>query len=121
MTKPTPATNVAYTTHVNPPGASPKLTITQVWKALEEKVRHAEWFVSGALKSTDVLSVDTDEQGHKVTTREVVLVEGDRRIREVCTEYPMLKVEFTQPCGGLVCNIVSEGPSGPEDLCMTYT
>jgi hypothetical protein len=121
MAKPTPAINVAYTAHINPPGASPVLTISQVWNALTEKVRHAEWFVAGALKSTDVLSEHTDEQGHKVTTREVIFVEGEKRIKEDCTEYPMLKVDFTQPCGGLVCNIISEGPGGPEDLCLTYT
>ncbi|KIW05600.1 hypothetical protein, variant [Verruconis gallopava] len=121
MTKPVPATHNAYTAHINPAGASPILTMDQVWAALEQKVQHAEWFVAGALKSTDVLSVETDDQGHRVTTREVVFVEDNRRIREVCTEYPKLKVEFKQPCGGLVCNIVSQGPGGPEDLCMTYT
>lgn len=121
MAKPTPSTQIAYTVQINPPGATPTLTIDQVWKALEIKVQHAEWFVAGALKSTDVLSVETNEQGHRVTTREVVFVDGGKRIREVCTEYPMMKVEYTQPCGGLVCNIVSQGSGGEEDLLMTYT
>lgn len=121
MPSPTPATHVAYTAHINPPDASPVLNIAQVWTALEQKVTHAEWFVGGALKSTDVLSVGTDEHGHRVTTREVVFVEGDKRIKEVCTEYPKMKIDFTQPCGGLVSNIVSQGSNGPEDLYLTYT
>lgn len=77
--------------------------------------------MGGALKSTDVLSVDFDEHGHRVTTREVVAVEGDKRIKEVCTEYPKMRIEFAQPEGGLVSNIVSNGGGGPEDLYMTYT
>jgi hypothetical protein len=121
MTKPTPTVHAAYTAHINPLDATPKLSIDQVWTALEQKIQHAEWFVAGTLKSTDVLSVDTDDQGHRVTTREVVFIEGERRIKEICTEYPKLKVEFGQPCGGLVCNIVAEGPGGPTDLWMTYT
>lgn len=121
MSKPTPASNVAYTAPINPSGAEPVLTIDQVWKALELKVPHAEWFVAGALKSTDVISVDSDEHGRRVTTREVVFVEDGKRIREVCTEYPKMKIDFTQPGGGLVTNVVSNGGGGPDDLYMTYT
>lgn len=121
MSNTTPATYNAFTAPINPPDASPVLNMDQIWAALEQKVPHAEWFVGGALKSTDVISVDKDEHGHRVTTREVVFVEGDKRIREVCTEYPGLKIDFKQPCGGLVSNIVSRGDKGPDDLYLTYT
>jgi hypothetical protein len=121
MSQPTPATYNAFTAPINPPGATPVLNIDQIWAALELKVPHAEWFVGGALKSTDVISVDTNKHGQRVTTREVVFVEGDKRVREVCTEYPGLKIDFEQPGGGLVTNVVSSGENGPEDLYLTYT
>jgi hypothetical protein len=121
MSQPIPQTNVAFTSPINPSGASPVLTIDQIWTALELKVQHAEWFVAGALKSTDVLSVDKDKYGNRVTTREVVFVEGDKRVKEVCTEYPKQKIDFDQLDGGLVSNIVSHGAGGAEDLYMTYT
>ena len=46
--------HVAYTQPINPPGAEPVLTESQVWKGLQRKVRFAQEFVS-AIGSTDVL------------------------------------------------------------------
>jgi len=112
-------TRAAFTAPINPPGATPEVSLSQVWQALEQKVKYAERFVGGAITNTDVLSTDTNEHGQRVTTREVVFKEGGRRIKEVCTEIPMTKVEFAQPNGGLVCNIVSSGAEG--ELYMTYT
>lgn len=115
----TPTTNTAFTAALNPPGANPILTLPQIWTALEQKVRYAERFVGGAISSTDVLSVTTNSHGQRVTTREIIFKEDNRRIKEVCTEFPNMKVEFAQPNGGLVCNVVSEGAEG--ELYMTYT
>ncbi|KAF2396916.1 DUF1857-domain-containing protein [Trichodelitschia bisporula] len=119
----TPINHIAYTAPLNPAGASPILTLPQVWAALQHKVNRAETFVPGAIRHTDILSHTTDQHGRAVTVREVTFREGNRRVRETCVFYPYMKVEFRQPDGSLVMNIVSEGPRGAEegDLQMTYT
>lgn len=71
------------------------LTLPQIWAGLQRKVRHAEEFVGGAIKSTDVISVGKDSHGREVITREVVFSEGDRRVKEVCTLYEPMKVEVS--------------------------
>jgi len=87
----TPAAYIAFSAPINPSGASPVLTKQQVYACLEHKVRHAEDFVPGAIKSTKVLDESTDEHDRPVITREVVFIEGDRRVKEVCTNYGGVK------------------------------
>ncbi|KAH0836119.1 hypothetical protein AYO21_02759 [Fonsecaea monophora] len=118
----TPSNNIAYTAPINPPSTSPKLTISQIWQGLELKIRAGQDFVGGALLSTDVISESKDEQGRPVTVREVVFRDGNRRVKETCVAYEAMKVEFHQPDGSKVQNIISQG-AGPEgeDLYMTYT
>jgi hypothetical protein len=118
----TAANYVAYTAPINPNGATPILTLPQIWTALQLKIIAAEKFVGGAILSTDVLSKSTDSLGRAVTEREVVFREGNRRVRETCTEFPQMKVEFRQPDGSTIMNIVSEGAKGAEegDLWMSY-
>jgi hypothetical protein len=117
------ANHVAYTAPINPSGATPVLTQQQIWTALQHKIVAGEKFVGGAILSTDVLSKLTDSFGRAVTEREIVFHEGNRRVRETCVEFPQMKVEFRQPDGSTVMNIVSEGARGAEegDLWMTYT
>lgn len=91
----TPAAYIAFTAPINPPGVSPVLTIDQVWAGLHRKVRHAEEFVAGAIKHTDVISESKDDHGREVVTRDVIFVEGDRKVREVCTFFPQMKVEVS--------------------------
>lgn len=91
----TPAAYIAFTAPVNPAGVEPVLTRAQIWQGLHRKVRHAEEFVGGAIKSTDVISESKDDHGREVVTREVVFSEGDRRVKEVCTFYPDMKVEVS--------------------------
>ena len=119
----TAANHVAYTAPVNPSGASPVLTPQQIWTALQHKIIAAEVFVGGTILSTDVLTKSVDSLGHAVTEREIVFREGNRRVRETCVEFPQMKVEFRQPDGSTIMNIVSEGARGSEegDLWMTYT
>lgn len=119
----TPANHVACTAPINPSGITPVLTLPQIWTALQHKIVAAEKFVGGAILSTDVLSKSTDSLGHAVTEREIVFHEGSRRVRETCTEFPQMKIEFRQPDGSTIMNIVSEGAKGAEqdDLWMTYT
>lgn len=115
---PTPINYVAFTAPINPPSVAP-LTPAQIWRALQLKIRRAEVFVGAAITSTSVLSTSTDPLGRVVVEREVVFKEGNRLVKEICTEYPGMKVEFAQPeTGSRVMNIVSEADQG---WCMTYT
>lgn len=114
-----PANFVAYTAPINPPSASPKLTLEQVWALLRRKVTHAEDFVPVAIKATEVVSETKDGLGRPVTTRIVTFVEGNERVQEIVTTlYPMM-VQFRRMDGSQVQNIVSRGTDG--ELYMTYT
>jgi len=97
----TPAAYIAFTAPVNPAGAEPVLTRAQIWQGLHRKVEHAEEFVGGAIKSTDVISHSKDDHGREVITREVVFTDGDRRVKEVCTLYEDMKVEVRT--SGKIC------------------
>ncbi len=113
-----PANYVAYTAPINPAGASVQLTLDHIWPLLERKIRAAEDFVGGTIASTDVLSRSTTAAGQPVTVREIVFHVGNRRVREECVEYWPMKVEFRQPDGTKVQNIISTGAAG--ELYMTY-
>lgn len=93
----TPSVYLAYTAPINPPSSTPTLTVPQIWAGLQRKVRHAEEFVPKAIKSIDVISESTDDHGREVVTRDVMFLEegaGEaRKAREVCTFFPMMKVE----------------------------
>ncbi len=91
------ATNyVAYTSAINPPGASPVVSAEQVWSALRLKVRAGQDFVGAAIVSTDVLE-ESEEHGIEVVVREVVFREGNRRVKEVCKAYAPTKVSNATP------------------------
>ncbi|KAJ9602366.1 hypothetical protein H2200_013221 [Cladophialophora chaetospira] len=118
----TPSNNLAYTAAINPPDAEPKLTYAQIWQGLELKIRAGQDFVGGALLSTDIISESQDDQGRPVTVREVVFRDGNKRVRETCIGYEPMKVEFHQPNGSKVQNVISQGAGkAGEDLYMTYT
>jgi hypothetical protein len=122
MAKLTPSNNVAYTAPINPPSAQPTLTSAQIWRGLELKIRAGQDFVGGALLSTDIISESQDEQGRPVTVREVVFRDGNRRVQETCIGFEPMKVEFHQPDGSKVQNVISQGPGEQGvDLYMTYT
>lgn len=114
---PTPAVYIAYTGQINPPGAEPVLTRDQVWEGLELKVDHAQDFVP-AIVSTDVISRSEDAYGRKVTHREIIFKEGNRRVKEEVTMYHPTKVVFQLTNGSRVQNIVSTGANG--EMYMTY-
>jgi len=114
-----PANHVAYTAPINPPSATPTLSLAQIWSGLQRKIRAGQDFVGGALLSTDVISTSTTDSGLPVTVREVVFRDGNRRVSETCIEYKPMKVEFHQPDGSKVQNVISEGSDG--GLYMTYT
>lgn len=113
------ANYVAYTAPINTPSAEPKLTEAQIWALLRRKIRRAEDFVGGAILETEVVSETKDTQGRPVTTRMVTFREGNRRVEEVVTTFYPVKVEFKQPNGSHIANIVSRGPG--DELYLTYT
>lgn len=75
--------------------------------------------MGGAILSTEVVSETTDAQERPVTTRMVTFREGNRRVEEVVTTFYPVKIEFRQPQGNHIANIVSRGPDG--ELLLTYT
>jgi len=111
--------HIAYTARINPTSASPQLTIEHIWPLLQRKIRVAQDFVGAAITSTEVLSTSTTSSGLPLTCREVVFRAGGRRVREECIEYQPVKVEFRQPDGSKVQNIVSEGADG--ELYLTFS
>ncbi|EXL90946.1 hypothetical protein NOF04DRAFT_19278 [Fusarium oxysporum II5] len=113
------ANHIAYTERINPSGVTTALSVEQLWPLLQRKIRRAHEFVPAGITSTKVLSTSTTPLGLPVTVREAVFLEGGRVVREECIEYYPVKVEFVQPDGSKVQNIISEGPDG--ELYMTYT
>ena len=109
--------NIAFTAPINPPGTTP-LSKSQIWAGLLLKIRSAETFVAAAIQSTDVLNESTDAQGNPVTVREVLFRESQKKVKEVVTAFEPCRVEFEQPDGSRVSNVISEGADG--DLYMTY-
>lgn len=110
--------NIAFTAPINPPGTTP-LTIDQIWAGLLLKIRSAETFVAAAIQSTEVLSESVDPAtGNAVTVREVLFRETQKKVRETVTTFPTCRVEFQQPDGSRVSNVISNGADG--ELFMTY-
>ena len=119
---PVAANYVAFTAPINPVNASPVLTRSQIWAGLEIKIGSGETFVGGAIESTTVLKKYTTEKTNlPVTEREVLFRADQRRVHETCIAYEPMKVEFHQPDGSRVMNVVSQGAGGETDLYMTYT
>ncbi|KAK3989050.1 hypothetical protein QBC44DRAFT_94988 [Cladorrhinum sp. PSN332] len=119
-----PTINLGYTAPINPPSAEPVLTLPQIWAGLQRKVRHAEQFVP-LIKSCAVESETQSEAGNTVITRVVdfgnnlgLQQKDGKLVREVCTLYPPVRVDFLQEDGTKIGNYVSEGQDG--GLWMTY-
>lgn len=110
--------NVAFTSPINPPGVSPTLNRAQIWAGLLIKIRSAQTFVPAAIQDTTVHSTSTDAAGNQVTKRSVIFIEGQREVHETVTAYEHTRVEFEQPDGSHVTNLISEGAEG--ELYMTY-
>jgi hypothetical protein len=113
------ANHVAFTSPINPPGATPVLTRNQLWAGLRLKIRSAESFVPAGIEHTTVISETADPvSGNPVTVREVTFVENKRKVKETVTAYEDSNVEFVQPDGSRITNVISEGGDG--GLYMTY-
>lgn len=111
--------NIAFTAPINPPGATPLLTSEQIWNGLLLKIRSAETFVPGAIQSTKVISDSIDSStGNAVTVREVLFRETQQSVQETVTAFKPARVDFEQPNGSKISNVVSQGAGG--ELYMTY-
>ncbi|KAH7043803.1 hypothetical protein B0J12DRAFT_191074 [Macrophomina phaseolina] len=110
--------NVAYTAPINPAGATPVLTVD--WSSLAHKIHNPSSFVP-VIASTRVISEST-EDSIPVVTREVTFKEGFRQqgatVQEVCKSYEPTRVDFYQPDGSRISNIVST--AGDGQLYLTY-
>jgi hypothetical protein len=62
--------NYSYTAAINPPNASPVLTVPQIWAGLQRKIRFAHEFVP-VIESCEVISDEND-----VVTRVVKFKKG---------------------------------------------
>ncbi|KAH7184886.1 uncharacterized protein B0J16DRAFT_414318 [Fusarium flagelliforme] len=113
--------NLAYSAPINPSGASPVLTEDQVWKGLQRKVRKAHEFVAPILKC-EVLSEEQTETGTRVTRQvtfdKAVRGDDDAAVKEVVHEFAPSRVDFRQPDGSNIFNVVSVDQDG--NLVMTY-
>ncbi|KAK0654662.1 hypothetical protein DIS24_g5043 [Lasiodiplodia hormozganensis] len=117
--------NVAFTSPINPPGATPVLTLSQVWAGLERKIRFAQEFVPVIL-GTEVLEETTEGTGSEavpVVVREATFKEGfregDPKVKEVCKCYEPSRVDFHQPNGTIISNVISFDAN--DALNMTYS
>ncbi|CRL23862.1 Protein of unknown function DUF1857 [Penicillium camemberti] len=111
--------NIAFTAPINPPGATPVVTPEQIWNGLLLKIRSAETFVPGAIQSTKVVSESVDPStGNPVTVREVLFRETQKIVQETVTTFKPTRVDFEQPGGSKISNVVSQGAGG--ELYMTY-
>ncbi|KAG0156424.1 hypothetical protein PDIDSM_3602 [Penicillium digitatum] len=113
------ANNIAFTAPINPPGATPVIPPEQVWNGLLFKIRSAETFVPGAIQSTKVISDSIDPlTGNAVTVRDVLFRETQETVQETVTAFKPTRVEFEQPDGSKISNVISQGAGG--ELYMTY-
>lgn len=80
-----PTVHLSYTSAINKPGASPVLTVPQIWAGLQRKVRFAQEFVP-VIESCTVL----EEKEDGTVVRDVKFKEGagpKPQARETVREY----------------------------------
>lgn len=80
-----PAVHLSYTSSINKPGATPVLTVPQIWAGLQRKVRFAQEFVP-VIESCTVL----EEKDDGTVVRDVKFKEGagpKPQARETVREY----------------------------------
>ncbi|RJE21788.1 hypothetical protein PHISCL_05879 [Aspergillus sclerotialis] len=108
--------NISTTTPVNPPSATPKLSHSDLWKALVSKARQPEEFVAVIDKCR---IVSENPSG----LRRAVLFKGEENeVEEDVRFVKDMKIDFHVPATGqAVSNIISGLDSDPEHLMLTFT
>ncbi|KAK3900992.1 hypothetical protein C8A05DRAFT_16775 [Staphylotrichum tortipilum] len=126
-----PVVNLGFSAPINPPGATPILTPSQVWTGLCAKVRHANLFVP-LITACEVLSEDSSNPDEPVVTRRVtfnrtwaataqgkeVAPGGETVVTEVCRLHEPARIDFEQEDGTRIGNFVTVDKDG--GLVMTY-
>lgn len=113
------ANNIAFSAPINPPGVTPVITREQVWAGFLLKIRSAETFIPNAIESTTVISeIEDPSSGNPVTVREILFRATGKIIKETVTAYKDTRVDFLQPDGSFVGNVISEGAEG--ELYLTF-
>jgi hypothetical protein len=116
--------NLAFTAPINPEGATPVLSQSQVWSGLQRKVRRAYEFVP-IITACEVVSETTNPEGNLTIVRKATFKKevhggkGTYDAQEECVLYEPTRVDFKQPDGTIIYNTVSKGHNG--ELYMTYT
>ncbi|RKL38999.1 hypothetical protein BFJ72_g7129 [Fusarium proliferatum] len=113
--------NLAYSVPINPSGVSPTLSEAQVWNGLKRKVRKANEFVAPILEC-NVLSEEEVEAGTKVI-RQVTFDKEARGkdetvVEEIVYEFAPTRVDFYQPDGSRIFNLISVDPE--DNLILTF-
>nr|XP_023873299.1 uncharacterized protein LOC111985883 [Quercus suber]POE84783.1 hypothetical protein CFP56_79001 [Quercus suber] len=110
----------AYTEKINPPGATPVLTKDQVWTGLQKKIRTPQDFLP-MIVGTDVVS-ESETEVVRIAHFKGEDGKPGREMKEVCKSYYPTKVDFHQPNGAVIANIISDGESLTEhDYNLTFT
>ncbi|CAP65899.1 uncharacterized protein PODANS_5_11020 [Podospora anserina S mat+] len=117
--------NLSYTAPINPPGASPVLTQSQIWECIKRKVRHAEHFVP-AITKTEILSESKEGETVVSLKRRITFAPGGHpagaeNAVETCHFFEPCRVDFVGADGSAIINAVSRGPGvEAQDLNYTY-
>ncbi|CVL09001.1 uncharacterized protein FPRO_15384 [Fusarium proliferatum ET1] len=113
--------NLAYSVPINPSGVSPILSEAQVWNGLKRKVRKANEFVAPILEC-NVLSEEEVEAGTKVIRQVTFDKEArgkdDTVVEEIVYEFAPTRVDFYQPDGSRIFNLISVDPE--DNLILTF-
>ncbi|KAK7532326.1 uncharacterized protein J3D65DRAFT_636467 [Phyllosticta citribraziliensis] len=111
----TPSSNGTPMSSSPPSPSFPRLSHAHLWAGLQRKVRRAQDFVPAIV----ACEVEREEQGGRVVERWVRFKEG-REVRERCVAVGGWKVDFQQPDGSTITNLISTGAGGQDDLYLTY-
>lgn len=110
--------HLAVTLPINPPGATPILTRSQVWAGLTRKARRPQDFVA-VVDTCEILFETGDSITCTVTFKPGVA--HARKIKEVCTLRAPCRLDYEIEDGSTAVNVISDGPSRQEDdLFLTF-
>ncbi|KAL9110321.1 MAG: hypothetical protein Q9227_005052 [Pyrenula ochraceoflavens] len=111
---------VAFTTPINPPGVSPRLSVEQVWLGLQRKFLAGQDFFPDLVSDTQILSKSTTKHGLPLTVIEATFKGDHAKMKETCIEYAPMKVELLQANGNKVENVISRDATGALYLTFAF-
>ncbi|KAM0799765.1 hypothetical protein BDR22DRAFT_806865 [Usnea florida] len=108
----------SQTSPVNPPNASPVLTLAQVWEVMQIKARKPQLFVA-PISACEVLEENESFLKRVATFTEGMGPPGGKITEDVDLRAPW-KVDFRNlDSGGFISNLISQGKD-ETDLYLTY-